>query len=117
MTPPRPPWDDGRLDDVGPDQFGPGDADPAIYQVEATVLDVDGCHVDEGEEFRATFGTAARTADYAIRRAEMFFQGSGFEVVSEFDTERYDIGSSPSELAEHLDDVANRDDTDGISFI
>lgn len=118
MTPfGRSPWDDGRLDGVGPDQFGPGDDPPAIYHVEAAVLDTEGVQVEAGEEFRANFGTAARSEDYAIRRAEMFFQGHGFEVVSDYETDRVELDPSVPNLLDHVQDLNDDEDTDDISWI
>lgn len=116
MTPSRSPWDDGRLDDEG-DMFGPGEGDPTLYHVEATVVDTEGRQVEAGEEFDAMFGTASRTEDYAIQRAEMFFSAQGFEVVSDYDTERVDIGASPRDLAAHVSDLRTDEDTGGLSWI
>lgn len=113
----RSPWDDGRLDGVGPDQFGPGDDPPAVYHVEATVIDTKGVQVEEGEEFRANFGTAARSEDYAVRRAEMFFQGNGFEVVSDYETERVELPPSLPDILDHVEELKDREDMDGLSWI
>lgn len=114
----RSPWDDGRLDGEGPDQFGPGDDPPALYHVKATVVDTKGLRVAEGETFEALFGTASRTESYAIQRAEMFFQGNGFEVVSDYKTDRTAFDKPRvQDVFDHVRDLKSREDMDTLSWI